>query len=536
MAPTPQTTGTRSGSRLLPHLGPALCAVASLLVAFVTFAYPYGRDQSAFAYVAHEWRLGHLPFAGAFEIKPPSIYFAFLCAEALFGEGQHAIRVLDYLATVVPTAIACAVVATPEGVRPTASRLGLALLLATLVYYLPFDFWHTAQCESFCSALSVVATAFALKARRPALAGLAVGFFSTLAVSFKPTIALAAVSNAAVLAMALRGRGARRSDFAKAIAGTLLGIAAPVVLVIGYFAAKGALPAMYEALVVTNRQYVTAGTYVHGAAELARAILSGFVTLWVLLVLPLGFWLTRGLRDFLRAPAGRGLPFGAAAMGLCASLLSVVVQFKFFTYHWSVIVGFATMGLLLAIERIRASHGRRVGRLVAFALPLALLVSGGAHTKRFLHTAKVLRYRLATGDDEPLVRSFSIPAYYSVYDSREVARWVSRHAQAGDTLAVRGFEPQIYIHSGLRYGGRFFATTWLTQKQFSTRTASNAREDYAYFRASPPRWVVAFTHLEDGVDAAKTYERLGYLPRHTEAVFTILERPSNPALPEEPAW
>jgi hypothetical protein len=90
--------------------------------------------------------------------------------------------------------------------------------------------------------------------------------------------------------------------------------------------------------------------------------------------------------------------------------------------------------------------------------------------------------------------------------------------------------------SGLRYGGRFFATTWLTQKQFSTRTGLNAAEDYHFFRLSPPRWVVAFTHVSEGVDAVATYEKLGYVPRTTIAVFTVLERGEPLTLPEASPW
>lgn len=522
-----------------PNLGlsDALGALLSFAVASLSFLYPYGRDQAAFAYVAREWGLGNVPFKTVFEIKPPSVYLAYLMAFRVFGEHPAAIRLLDYFCAVVPTAIACAYAATPVREAPPRGRIGLSLALVSVVYYLPFDFWSTAQCESFCSMFSVVAACASLRSERSTRAGFYVGLASTMGVLFKPTVALVAVGNALVLALALQGRRASRGDYAKATLGMVAGIALPVVVLIGYFASKGALVPMHEALVVTNRQYLLAGRYVHGTGETSRAILFGVFAFQALLLICVNVLLFRGSRAILRRTRAESLPYIAAGIGLLTSIVSVVVQLKFFTYHWVSTVGFVALTLVvLAADLDRGRASRRRGAWLGAVVAVALLATGGRQSSRLLYTAKTAVHAMTTGDDEPLTQMFAVEGYYSFYDSREAARWVKAHASPGDTLVVRGFEPQIYMESGLRYGGRFFESTWITQKRFSTLTGVNAIEDYAFFKSSPPRWVVAFNHLDTGIDAAKTYEAMGYVRRTNIAVFAILERGSSLRFPEENPW
>jgi hypothetical protein len=522
-----------------PRLGiaDALGAIFSLAVASLSFLYPYGRDQAAFAYVAREWGLGNVPFKTVFEIKPPSIYLTYLCAFRLFGDHPAAIRLMDYFGAVVPTAIACAYASTPVREGPRRGRIGLALALVSVVYYLPFDFWSTAQCESFCSMFSVLAACAALRSERSMRAGFFVGLWSTMAVLFKPTVAIVAIGNALVLALALHSRKASRSDYLKSTVAMTVGIVAPVVVLFAYFGAKGALGPMHEALVVTNRQYLLAGRYVHGAEETSRAVLFGIFGFQALLILCGNVLVFRGAHVLRWRPREEALPYVAAGMGLLTSVASVIVQLKFFTYHWVSTVGFVAMTLVVVagdLDRGQASRHR--GAVLGAVVALGLLVTGGRQSMRLFYTAKTAVHLRQTGDDEPLAKSFAIENYYSFYDSRETARWVKDHASQGDTLVVRGFEPVIYMESGLRYGGRFFESTWITQKRFSTLTGVNAIEDYAFFKANPPRWVVAFSHLDTGIDAAKTYESMGYVRRTNVAVFSILERGPVLKFPEEMPW
>ena len=421
-----------------PNLGisDAFGALFSLAVASLSFLYPYGRDQSAFAYVAREWGLGNVPFKTVFEIKPPSIYLTYLCAFRIFGDHPSAIRLMDYFGAVVPTAIACAYASTPVREGPRPGRIGLALALVSVVYYLPFDFWSTAQCESFCSMFSVLAACAALRSERSMRAGFFVGLWSTMAVLFKPTVAIVAIGNALVLALALHSRKASRSDYLKASVAMVVGIVAPVVVLFAYFGAKGALGPMHEALVVTNRQYLLAGRYVHGAEETSRAVLFGIFGFQALLILCGNVLVFRGAHVFRTRPREEALPYLAAGVGLLASVASVIVQLKFFTYHWVSTVGFVAMTLVVVagdLDRGRASRNR--GAVLGAVVALALLVTGGRQSMRLFYTAKTAVHLAQTGDDEPLAKSFAIESYYSDAGlSREEI--LAQHKQTGDIDAT----------------------------------------------------------------------------------------------------
>lgn len=524
-------------STWLPRLGvvDAVGALTALAIATITFFYPYGRDQASFGYIGREWGLGNVPYQATFEIKPPPIYFTYLVAYRLFGQNLAAIRLFDFFFALVPSALACAYAVTPSEERVPRGRIGVALLVASVVYYFQFDFWNTAQCESFCSMCGVVAACFALRGKSPLRTGVVIGLFSALGVSYKPTVGLIGLGNVLVFAAALATRGGRLRDYVRAAFGLAVGAAMPFVAIFGYFASRHALADMHETLVVTVRQYLLVGRYVHGTRETVRATMSGLLAFQALFSFVFVWLVARTIGLLQGGKLRRALPMLAAVLGIVTSTLAVVAQLKFFIYHWLPTVGFFCLGVV-ALANDPGGARRSFRRAIAPALCLALVVSGGANTKRYLQHAKTALYWARMGDDEPFVRSFSIAGFYSWYDSREVGRWLSSHGSPDDGLVVRGFEPQIYVASGMRYGGRFFEGVWLTEKRFSTLTERHAKDDYAYFRAHPPRWVVTFTAPTSDIEDPATYVRLGYRRRADVSVFAILERTSSDPLPEECPW
>ena len=121
-------------------------------------------------------------------------------------------------------------------------------------------------------------------------------------------------------------------------------------------------------------------------------------------------------------------------------------------------------------------------------------------------------------------RAFDIPGFYANYEADLTGRWLARHAAKGDTLVVRGFEPEIYATSGLHYTGRFFWTAFLTLPTRSYRRGELLREDRRTLMRDSPRFVVALTGARGGIDSPGWFQRRGYFPRVQVGSFTILER------------
>lgn len=520
----------------------ALCGVA---FGAQSLFYPFGRDQATHGYIGREWLAGRLPFVSTFDIKTPGIFLAHMTAFFLFGDHMWGIRVLDLFGCVLPIGVLAAYAVTPRGERPRPGLLGFGVLAANLLYFGPFDFWNTAQCESFCSVFALAAMTCAIRAsaRAPLRAGLWVGLFATIAVLFKPPSGFSALAAYGVLVWALaRQVDGRRAALRRALAATVgcaLGSALPIGLMLAYFGAKGALPAMYEVLVVISRQYVIGGRSVTSVLQGLQATTWGIANFNATFIVVANALPVMAFRARARGDRDTLFLFGAAAAGLVAGVLAVVLQVKFFTYHWAAMVGLLVLAVT-ALARDLDDRLRESGGVAGMRVPIALLVAlqlvGAAHGSRGLHIAKRALYYARTGDRGPLDQMWTIPNFYAWTDSREVGLWVREHAAPDDRLVVRGFEPQIYFAANKRYDGRFFWSTFLTEKRFSAGRDRLSQEDFACFKEAPPRWVVALTYEHKGVNAVETYESLGYVRREETHFFAVLERPENVNFGARTSW
>jgi hypothetical protein len=518
-------------------------ALAAVGVAFasVSLAFPFGRDQGLYYFVGREWlRHGEMPYRDTFEQKTPPIFFLHALCIAVFGEHMWSIRVAE-LGCMVALGLVCARLATPAGERVPQGVAGASVLAAAVAYIGFFDFWNTAQCEIWCTTAAMASCCAALRVSTGLRAALASGLLAGVALAFKPPAApLVAVGGLALLVRALGDREGRWRR--AAIAAVSYGIAAtlPMLLLVAYFAAKGALPAMKDVLVGANGYYLAHERGVQSAYDVAKRT-HDLYKLWdplgtlLLEVLVVGLVVgvvrrDRELRD-------------RHALALCAcvaAFVGVLSQLKFYMYHWGMIVGPGTLvAANVVLDAVRVAAWRIPSRSAAiapslFALNLfAAFALTGRCANKWLEEASLAVDR-ATGkiDEEEFSRGFDVEALnFRFHDGEQVAFWLRDHTSPADEVAVRGFEPEIYAVAGRRYGGRFFWTSFLTDPRRAYRREEWLAQDRADLVARRPRWIVALTWVREGPDAPALAESLGYLRRHELYGFTILERSDVAAAP-----
>ncbi|MBK8212547.1 MAG: hypothetical protein IPK71_02260 [Myxococcales bacterium] len=520
-------------------------ALSGMLFGAQSLFYPFGRDQATHGYIGREWLAGRLPFVSTFDIKTPGIFFVHMATFAIFGEHTWGLRVVDLFGCVLTTGFLVAYALTPPGERPRRGLVGFSVLAVNLLYYGPFDFWNSGQCESFCSVFSIAGMMVALRARpRDALvSGLAVGLFTSLAVLFKPPCLWNAIVVFAVFAAQLvrkaPSRDLRVRAITRAAAASAIGGALPPALVIGYFGAKGALPAMYDVLVVTSRQYVAGGSYADSFLQGLQLFSWGILNFNATLLVSMNALVVGAVLARRRGDRDTFFLYCACIGGLVAGFLTVVIQLKFFTYHWSAMLGFLVLAVTALAkglcERLDAA-GKTYGPKLAVAVLVLAYLTGTAQVARSLGLAKRALYYARTGDDEPLGEMWDVPGFYPWKDAKKTGLWLAQHAGADERVAVRGFEPQIYFFAKKRYDGRYFWTTFLTARRFSKNRDHLSREDFASFKVKPPKWVVALSYEHEGVDAAETYEALGYVRRVVEGHFVILEDVGKLDFGDEVRW
>ncbi len=121
--------------------------VLALLYSLPSLGYPLGRDQAAHFYMGREWLNGLVPFRDTYDQKPPGIYLIHALGIALFGAHQWVIRLLD-LAGILGIGLLAAKTVR-RGWKPVRGEAGIIVLLTAGFYYTCFDYWDTAQVETW---------------------------------------------------------------------------------------------------------------------------------------------------------------------------------------------------------------------------------------------------------------------------------------------------------------------------------------------------------------------------------------------------
>jgi hypothetical protein len=237
-----------------------------------------------------------------------------------------------------------------------------------------------------------------------------------------------------------------------------------------------------------------------------------------------------GLTRRDRALRGRHL-FALVACG--AAFLGVLSQLKFYAYHFGMVVGPAVLAAanvavdVAALVRARMpSRGPALAPIAYSAVLLAVFALTGSSASQWLEEVTVTEY-LVSGfyNAERFARSFHVDVlHYSFHDVEQVALWLRKNTSPSDEVAVRGFEPGIYVTARRRYGGRFFWTAFLTEPTRAYRRPEWLADDLSQLAQRKPRWVVALAEVHAGPDSPEYFVPMGYVQRKRLFGYVIMER------------
>ncbi len=534
------------------HRLDSIGVVAAIVYGLPSLAYRYGPDQAMFHYVAREWLDGRLPYRDVFDVKPPGIFVLEAILLTLFGESEVVLRAAALVAVIAVGALAALAfgddgptatsgpsesnatgpTATgPTATGPTASgrrdgELGLGALLAVGWHYGAFDFYHSAQTELF-QALFLMAGLVTLRRRRDVLGGALL----SVATLFKLTAVLPA---ALVLAIVVR----RDPRWVARTGRVTLGGAIPYALFVGgyglvdLFGSGGALASLGDYLELVA----------HYGTSAKPSLIARLSTFWLenaawLLVAFAGVALAIRERPAERTRSHdvggvsrRHLPqVGGVSRRrileplvlFLASAGAVLTQGKLSAYQWDVTSGFL-VALLLAGLRVVPLRAAYLAAIVLLAIPL---VRPDARFGRHVRA-------LATG--ESVTAQMEHADFLYAYDeqTRMAAAIAARGPRPGDLLHVRGYEPTVYVLTGLSSPARFFENhlhSWWVRDFDALDDAK--RDHYARLGAAAPRFFATRPELPVDVEVLETagYERFAEIGR-----FTLWERARSTA--PKPRW
>lgn len=473
--------------------------LVAALYAIPTLAYPFGRDQAIFYYIGREWLHGTLPYRDAFDLKPPAVYALHSLSILMFGPHQWSIRMADILCVLgLGKLIAMAV--RRDGDRAH-GEIGIAAMLLSAVYFTSFDFWDSAQAELW-EAFFIIASLTALeRIRHAARAPFVAGVLACVAVLFKFTAGMIALPlGLLALSRGWRDAGsdapASRRSLRAIASGALFvfGSLVPVAIVVVYYAAHRAVPSLLELLGYLQK-YAESGTSPADARQRVELFWLTRSGLWVASLL--GLWLIAAVRSSASRSwhVVRGAAFAVAFVAL--AFASVVVQKKYFSYHWGVVVPFLVLAGAYGVSQLA-----RWSPTAATLQALSLVVAGfftappwlcnPAETYRTYSLEKFRDYRAGRLPREQFVRIFKGVASYDYAAQEYISQLILARAKPGDLLHVRGFELAMYAITGMRTPCRFVSELPLDEAWlFYHRDQWLAQQNQALW-SSRPRFIVTF--------------------------------------------
>jgi hypothetical protein len=482
-----------------------LTSVVVLGWSLTSLWFPFAWDHGILASIGDIVLHGGMPFRDGWDMKGPVAYLPFALTQFVFGRHLWSIRVFD-LALLIAACISFARMISRLS-RPVAGLwAGLSLFLA----YASFGYFFTAQPDGWAGLFLVCGIAPLIGGpQQPRIARFAgCGVAVALATLIKPFFAAFLLVPAIDLIISMREDGTRRNVL-PSVACTL-GFGLPIGLIVVWFAARGALVDFFSVhLLYTSSSYSGAPSVVHRLTGIFK-FLWGTEFAVMAPILFIGIYSLWGL--------GRRIA-GMLVGWFGVALFAVVLQGKFFEYHWAPIypplVAVSAMGLWLLVNprAERQATGASIENVPA-AIILAVCVMGLAYGPMtdirlwigfMTGRTSVEDYHKEFGHaDDP----------FSAFDDIAAAQYVASHTQETDRVLVFGNNATINFLSARQNPTRFVFGLPLTRpggmrdgyrKEFLDKIAS-----------APPAYIV--------VGMAHSGTTAGALRNFPEFVQILAER------------
>lgn len=421
--------------------------VAGCLVVWglVYVGWPFGRDQGTFAWVGDVVLRGGLPYRDAWDVKGPAVYVVYAVTQWIAGRHQWAIRLVDLLSLAASGVAMWRLERWHTGARWPLSPLLFALCYAHL------GFWHTAQPDGWAATLVLLSIWWlvAAQGQRRMLQVFAAGVPLGLAFLLKSPFGVFVVP--AVVYTIVTGKE-RRFGLALSLGA---GFAAPVVLILAWFAAAGAVSSLLENQVVFD-------LWVHAlnrpsVSERALAVLSRFSAYWFLLVaLPL--FALGCARLWQRSGALAILVLGQ----LGAALFVLALQGKFYYYQALPLLALTVLLSGLGFSSAMAAARHPLGSIQAAKVSM-LERHSAAVASILLLLGLIVPARQIVARAGVTLGKVTAEQYMSTFENANfsyrsnflVVQYLRSHTREGDAVLVWGSEPLVYYLSGRPSPTRF---------------------------------------------------------------------------------
>lgn len=510
------------GSRNRQILSAALW-LAALLIALPSLAYPLGRDQGVYFYVAREWlNHGSIPYRDLFDHKPPGIYVIYALAITLFRGHVWGIRVLEIAALGGSAWFATRLTKPRDAGAPSAA---IVALFGSCLYFGVLNFWDTAQCELWCVTTALGAAYCAQRPGRWWVAASGALFAFTVLIKL-PALFFGLPIFALVWGANATSAGERPAERRARVLVWLAAGASLVAVFAVYFSAHGALGQATDIIFSANVYYAS-HEHVGGFSDGVTRVLDVFR-----LFMPLSLVLVYALvgLPFFGQRAEVGADRRTVLLWSATALVGVVAQLKLYNFHFVLMLAPALLaGALVSrtIESWAERRGLSLGRvrsLVGANVLVLFMLSWSTEHVWFATARDIVLVQAGARPRQDMLTHFTLP--YADFDegaNEQVAQWIQANSSHDDVVCVRRFEPEIYALSDRSCSSPFFWTYWLTEPSRAYRRGEYLEADREALERTRPKIMVSRREARVGeIDDASYAERLGYVRRKEIGPYILM--------------
>lgn len=438
-----------------------LCLLAvilsGLLLGSVSFVYPFGRDQGIYAYIGKLILNGKIDYKYSYNLRPPGIHYVFALSQFMMGESMLNMRVFDMCWQILT---ACVIFLL--AFRTTKSRTAsvIAGVLYLFLYY-RLDYWHTMQTDGFMNLPFALAILYFMKAheKNSRTNFFLSGCMFAVTLLFKFTIALFLP----LLVIMILSSKSFANLRVKTLSGFFSGFGIILFLVLGYYYLNNAFSEFIDIQFNQIPLYAKIGF----ETESSGFVLSNVARLFTASVYTPLIAFSAIAFVYLFRKRMMSIDTMLILMWTITCFASLIIQWKFFLYHFLIIIPPLLIGtgvfLSILVENFYRKSPKLIGAGLMVISVLFLLISARPYYSSYPDIVSYLRGN-AQLKYLHIKNGRTSDSVFTIKKTFEAVDFVNGNSNPADKIFIWGIEPLIYYLSGHDCASRFTYNTPLYWK------------------------------------------------------------------------
>ena len=450
-----------------------LALLATISWAIASISYPLGSDQGMMGSIGDVIVRGGLPYRDGFDMKGPVAFYLFAGTQALFGRVAWGIRIVDVGILLTGAVFFYGLLRRLLGSEPMSRWLALAMVLTAASR----SWFHVSQPDGWAAVFVIIALWLVVgRERVSTTAWISSGLLIGASALIKPFFIILI---AAPMAVAVTAAAGATVPVLLLLSGTVL----PVAATAAWFWVNGALADLIAV------HFGFALSYSGASSPDVMRLINGFVSYFsdggarspqgpfVVLAVPVVAGALLAWRE--RRSVGLVL-----IVWLVAALGCVVIQQKFFVYHW--LIAFPPLLAMAGFGLTRLPLAEAPARIFA-AVAIAVFVAGVA-TSPMLDVWRFTRMAAGIDSYERYLAQFG-RGNYQPLSAAQAAAHIKSRTQPDERVAVYGTAAAVLFLSERASASRFVFALPLNVPNADYRNA-NRREFMSALREPGARYIV----------------------------------------------